>query len=468
MANKLGVRIMVGIPTTSQARVSPIWIQGKNFHLPLGSSAAERFIVDETIAAARNALCQEALNLGCDYLFFLSDDVIAPANAIMHMLEKIDRTFPDEQGNMVTANMVTGIYWTKTYPTDPYIWRGVKPGTILKGPYKNWKEGEFFPVDIAGVDCLLVSTKVLRAMKEAFPNDPDPWFSTNWIWEEGQTPSSIATEDYYFYLKARTLGFRLFADTAVQCLHEDRNTGILFGLRSDMPQAGGDPLFGDDKLHVADIGAGTESPYFGDNVTLVRFDGRENVNPDYRVDITQIPEMFFEEFDVAHARHVLEHFPRNQTTAILAHWARLVKPGGKLIIKVPNLGQSFKDILNPNAPPDIKKRAWDEIYGAQSYPYDFHMQGFTKAKLEAALKTIPNVQSVTVDVVDYEGNLNGVAVIGAFKYPALTEFMDTIAEREHPPQPVEQDLAIEGVGEQPALSDSGGDDGGTNAPQVQP
>lgn len=58
--------------------------------------------------------------------------------------------------------------------------------------------------------------------------------------------------------------------------------------------------------------------------------------PDIECDIRAIP-LPDNHADTAYAIHVLEHFQRYETEAVLAEWIRVLKPGGKLIIEVPCL-----------------------------------------------------------------------------------------------------------------------------------
>jgi hypothetical protein len=401
--------------------------------MPLGSSLGRKWTKDEKIADARNLLCKAALEMGVEYLFMLGDDVLPPPNVLLELLDKIGREYPvrSKEGEVryARASMVTGIYWTKTYPPEPYIFR-LEDGNILAGTYKNWKAGEFFDIDVAGCDCLLIETKMLREL-------PEPWFSTEWVWEEGQSVSSIATEDYYFYTKAREHGFRLFADTSLQCTHEDRETGAQFGLSMDMHQAGGIPLVGEDEVLIADLGAGLNTPgqYFGNNAKIVRFDMRESVKPDFRCDITRIDSHHFGKFDIVVAHHVLEHFRRKEAEGILAHWVKLLKPGGKIHIHVPNFERAVKFILDPPADASATDRvyAWSQVYGdqAEGGPPWQHLNGFTKRKLRAALEQSPGLGDVTIEE-EHDGlNLHGTATLKVATVPyALATAWKKIAANE--------------------------------------
>ena len=420
---KLGARVLLGIPTLRSARRSVAWIDSMaNLQMPLGSSLGRYWIEDETIAAARNALCEKAIAEGIDYVVFLGDDVLPPPNMLLLMLERIGREFPVEGGQVAKADLITGVYWTKTYPSEPYLWNG-----LLKGSYRDWTAGEFVPVDLAGCDALMIDTRILR-------ETPRPWFSTEWVWEEGQKPSSIATEDFYFFTKARMwAGARLFVDTSIQCLHEDRATGHFFGLRADMPQAGGVPECGESELLVAEVGAGTDSPSFGPNAKVVRFDARDDVRPDVRCDVRGLPEEHFGKYDLVHTRHVLEHFGRAEAPGLLRHWAKLLKVGGKIVIRVPNLEHAMRRILDGT--PD--NYHWAQLYGGQMYELDYHKNGFTARKLRGLLSTHPCLGDVEVAEEDDGQNLCGTArLVRADEPEALTKMWDEIARREAPKPPV--------------------------------
>lgn len=395
--------------------------------MPLGSSLGKVWVQDQPIADARNALCQAALDAQVEYLFMLGDDVLPPANTLLILLNKIGRTFLVDDGKAARAQMITGVYWTKTYPPEPYLFNG-----LLKGTYKDWKAGEFFPIDFAGCDCLLIETELLRQMSF-------PWFSTDWVWEEGQTSSPIATEDFFFYTKAReTVGARVFADTSIQCLHEDRSTGAAYGLSMEMVQAGGIPSVGEDGCLIADLGAGvfTRPELFGPQTRIIRFDSRESVHPDIRCDIANIDPTHFDKFDIVQAHHVLEHFRRVEALRIVTHWVELLKVDGEIQIYVPNLDNAMRSILDP--PPgatDIQKLYWwSQIYGDQSEvgPAWQHLNGFTPKKLRNLLSAIPGLVDVKVELVDGDLNLKGTATLKEHVKPfALKEAWDRIKTKEN-------------------------------------
>lgn len=388
---------MVAILLPTWGVVSTAWARGYR-HLggPLGSTMIEMEVKDRPIAEARNQLMADAVTNGADFAFFIGDDVIPPPDAIIKLLHRAWQ-HPE-------IDLFTGVYWTKTHPTEPYLWRGIQ-----RGPFRDWKHGEFVRVEYAGCDCLLI--RLSDRMKALGPH----WFDTAWTWNEGDPPSSLATEDFYFYTNARKAGIELWADTEIQCLHEDRTTRQLFGLLMDMPQATGAvqplPDVGDRRVRVADIGAGYSSPWFGnsDEVELVRFDGQEETAPDFRCDVRHLPAPD-ESFDIVHSRHVLEHFGRAEVVSTLREWLRVLRVGGELRLNLPNVEFAMRRFLEV----EEGKAEWDQywgwqLYGSQSDRYDYHKTGFTPRILRNLLTAIGGLDDIEVSAPEPGHNLVATA-----------------------------------------------------------
>jgi predicted SAM-dependent methyltransferase len=420
---KINPLIALAIPTWG--RVSTTWARAlRHIGGPLGANMVELSpTVGEPIAEARNALMMEAISSGCDYLFFLGDDVLAPADVIHRLLQRM--------WDHPEINIVTGVYWTKTWPTQPYIWRGIQ-----RGPYMDWKHGEFFELDYAGCDCLLI--RLTPEMKALGPD----WFSTDWKWDDGEKALNLlATEDFYFYTKARKAGMKVWCDSNVQCLHEDRLNDMQFGLTTEMPQYGAeDPELADAETDIApvvklaDIGAGRGSPYFGsaENVKVVRFDDDEDSRPDYRCDIRHLP-VEDQSFDMVHSRHVLEHFGREEVMKVLHEWTRILRVGGEFTIMVPNLLTAMKQIIameEGTGEPDYYP-FW-QVYGRNKGGHDFHRNGFTPKRLQLLLERLDIFEDIEIELEgDKEDNIIGKAKKVRHPEPyALLPVWDEIEQQE--------------------------------------
>lgn len=92
-------------------------------------------------------------------------------------------------------------------------------------------------------------------------------------------------------------------------------------------------------------------------------------------------------FDEVYASHILEHFPHKQVMDVLYEWYRVLAPGGRLSVAVPDLEAVFALFL---ASRDPKVRGWllSVVYASQTTPYDFHRTGFDQGRLAYSLQAV--------------------------------------------------------------------------------
>lgn len=112
------------------------------------------------------------------------------------------------------------------------------------------------------------------------------------------------------------------------------------------------------------LGAGTsELPGF----TPVDRHGGEEVYPLSNAD-DSVAEVY--------ASHVLEHFPTKSVQAVIAEWVRVLKPGGRIRIAVPDIREIARHIVECTP---INVNGY--IYGGQTDSNDFHQTGFDESGL---------------------------------------------------------------------------------------
>jgi len=370
--------IAIGIPTFKKTRITMAWSQGfRHLQGMLGCTSGEIIVYDETIAEARNKIVDEALKRKVDYLFFLGDDVIAPNDVITRLHQR-------------RTELVTGIYWTKQYPSTPYIWN--EDG--IKTAYMDWKLGEYFEVQYAGCDCLLIDMSVFKKIKK-------PYFSTNWSFLKETPPMSHITEDFYFYEKCKQAGIKLMCDAGVQCLHENRDTGEKFGLTVDLTQAqmGKKNIKTFSRKSYADIRTLGQTPMRFRGKTIHRFDSREELKPYRRTDLSVIPAES-ETYDYVLVEEALEFFEKRYATKRIREWIRIVKLGGTFEINVPNYSDWIGD---------------DIVWSWKS--------GFTQDELVALIDETKMLDKIEVQTKDKYIMLKG-KVIRSLTFETIEEMRD--------------------------------------------
>src|SRR5262245_39160733 len=87
--------------------------------------------------------------------------------------------------------------------------------------------------------------------------------------------------------------------------------------------------------------------------------------------------------DEVRASHVLEHFPHAEVETVLKEWTRVLKPGGKLKVAVPDFDWIVKAYQN-GARDDYRLEHY--MYGGQKDGDDFHKTFFNEGKLKGLLE----------------------------------------------------------------------------------
>jgi len=81
--------------------------------------------------------------------------------------------------------------------------------------------------------------------------------------------------------------------------------------------------------------------------------------------------------EAIYASHVLEHVTQQRVPDTLRGLCRLLVPGGRLMVSVPDLEVLAHTIITPHATPKMKFHAMRMMFGGQVDPHDFHYFGWT-------------------------------------------------------------------------------------------
>lgn len=117
---------------------------------------------------------------------------------------------------------------------------------------------------------------------------------------------------------------------------------------------------------------------------VIRYDVRGDINATVVGDLQNLPFQD-ESFSTVYASHVLEHFPRRQSKALLKEWTRVLRWGGEFQLFVPNLEWSALQIMHGICDDFVL----NALYGRHDYPGDAHHTGFTPSTLNGLLSDLP-------------------------------------------------------------------------------
>jgi predicted SAM-dependent methyltransferase len=109
------------------------------------------------------------------------------------------------------------------------------------------------------------------------------------------------------------------------------------------------------------------------------FDIEERPEVDYVGDAISLTQFADNSIEAIYASHILEHFHynlENEVVEVLTEWHRVLQPGGKLYLSVPNLHILCWLYLNPNTSSTERYVVMRMMFGGQVNQYDVHRVGF--------------------------------------------------------------------------------------------
>lgn len=385
--------IMIGIPTLFRPVCIDWALALKSLNPPINFQTKLMKVENQEVAAARNHLAQAAIDTGCEFLMLIGDDTQPPGHTLHQLVYRMQMN--------PQLGVVGGVYCSKSTPAYPLVFRGNGSSSFW-----GWKVGEYFPVTGLGMDCTLIRTQVFKDLKP-------PWFKTvrKDSHLDGIAAAESWTEDLWFCQRVQdeVPWWDICADAMVMCLHWSLEGGKwkAYQLPSDsLPflstAAWSDQIAQEGDKQILDLGCGPVHHDFGAEGVVTRCDIREDCEPDWTIDIRQLP---FEDqtFDVVFSSHTLEHFPRDQVDNILEEWVRVLKLGGEIRLVIPNIAWAAQKILEG----DVSWDAMNVLYGSQEYSENFHRVGFTPETLKAHLAKA-GIQVTQVSLFGYNMVLKGL------------------------------------------------------------
>ncbi len=167
----------------------------------------ERCLIDD----ARNTLTETFLSSSTEWLFWMDSDMTFPKDTLVKLFETAEKK---------DAKMVTGIYyqrrggnlpclWSRNQETEAGLVTGINTPKGKENKYMgsflivNPEKKEPFEAHAAGFGCVLVHRSVFEVMDR-------PWF---------QFIKGVCSEDFYFFVNAQELGFKLWVEPTIDLGH---------------------------------------------------------------------------------------------------------------------------------------------------------------------------------------------------------------------------------------------------------
>lgn len=180
--------ILIAIPTNKY--IEPETMKAVyDLRVPEGYRTEFQFFYGYQIDQIRNLIASWAMNY--DYLFSVDSDIVFKPDTLERLLS-------------YNLDIVTGLYIQRK--PGQHILELYKNGSNVR--YEDIKGQGLVEVDSCGFGCVLVKSDVFRKM--IYPH---------FYYQSALDHKYTISEDTYFCNKAKTLGFRVFADTGILCEH---------------------------------------------------------------------------------------------------------------------------------------------------------------------------------------------------------------------------------------------------------
>lgn len=164
------------------------------------------------VAKNRNDIVKDFLKSDAEWLFQLDPDEEFKPDLLKRMMD-VALSSPEHK-------IVSGLYisYRREHPEADLILVPVLYNDAEDGKFRNLVDvpkDSLIEVAMAGSGCLLVHREVYEKMLEAHKDDPWPWFSH----EPSQDRTEMLGEDVVFCIRARKLGYKIWAKTDILLRH---------------------------------------------------------------------------------------------------------------------------------------------------------------------------------------------------------------------------------------------------------
>jgi GT2 family glycosyltransferase len=234
-------KVLIGMPSGS-GLVSAYTVDGL-FKLQRPCPTSLLIIERQAVDVARNYLIETAIKLQVDYLLFVDDDGVLPADTLVKMLE--------DDKDIVGAPMMTrsaredGKHKLCVFEKyDFYIGDGKTVNKYRPIEKLDAASGYLRSVDAIGGACMLVKREVFEALFTKHNGRPFEYvYEVHETKEHGVTLRNLS-EDMCFSERAKNEGFEIWVDTRIRPVHLGKPKFVRFEQEGENLPALVEPLKG--------------------------------------------------------------------------------------------------------------------------------------------------------------------------------------------------------------------------------
>jgi hypothetical protein len=205
------MRLLIGIPTGGQP-TRPFLDSLAALEIPTTVSAADRVVWSGNfVAAQREMIVRDALRLQADYLAMIDDDIVAPPDALVNLIDVLER----DPGVAVAG----ALYYSRDSlrPMAVSRWESTDTTSAAIPAYAGSSTAV---VDGVGFGCIVLRVAALRDLEE-------PYFATHVYVDESARVVRQCDEDYLLCERLRGAGWRIVLHAGVRAGHYDRGSDSL-------------------------------------------------------------------------------------------------------------------------------------------------------------------------------------------------------------------------------------------------
>lgn len=391
-------RILIGIPTAKNIEVETFKAI-YDLEIPEGYEVDFQYFYGYNIDQVRNLIAHWTLNY--DYLFSVDSDIAFERDTLKKLLAH-------------NVDIVSGLYIQRRPGAHVLeLYEHNSHGGVSNIPYGNIKDRGLVEIAGCGFGCVLVKSEVFRVVGY-------PQFEYHSALDHAHTIS----EDNDFCRKARDKGFRVWADTSIQCRHIGSFT---FTIDNNIPAVAKDEtdvkarlkFLGSHRLlpnqHVDYLGKIRDEYGFTPKVAydigacvLHWTDGAKFVWPDAEYvafEAMDSAEFIYQDHGMKYHMGLLS----DKDDQELTFWQNEMNPGGNSYYRENSELSRGADILYTDANRKVMKSVTlDTVVRERNFPLPdlikMDVQGAELDVLKGATETLKNAQHVILELQAVEYN----------------------------------------------------------------